>query len=140
MAEYFSIFARMLFNIRFDFASRSNTSTTNHHFFASPTIRLRWQRFVIRLHDESRSGTPLCRYLSRTVSSFIFVPDQHLAVKQCFGGSTFFIVSLLFPSFWKMKQKREKTSKKQISTSNRCSQHPFNGQKIQHATQFIPFS
>ena len=31
------------------FALRSNTSTANHHFFASPTIRLRLQRFVIRL-------------------------------------------------------------------------------------------
>ena len=41
------------------FTSRLNTSTSNYHFFASPTIRLRLQRFVIRLNDESRIGTPL---------------------------------------------------------------------------------
>ena len=40
-------------------ASRSNTSTLNHHFFASSTIQLRLQRFAICFDDESRSGTPL---------------------------------------------------------------------------------
>ena len=53
-----------LFDIRLTqipiFASRSNTSTANHHIFASPTIWLRYQSFGIRLDDESRSRTPLC--------------------------------------------------------------------------------
>ena len=35
------------------FALRSNTSTSNHHFFASSTIRLRLQGFVIRFDDKS---------------------------------------------------------------------------------------
>ena len=34
MAEFYSIFALI-------FASRSNTTTSNHHFFALPIIRLR---------------------------------------------------------------------------------------------------
>ena len=48
------------------FALRLNTSTSNHDFFALNTILLRLQRFAIRFNDESRSGTPLCRYLLGT--------------------------------------------------------------------------
>ena len=41
-------------------------------FFASPTIRLRYLKSVLRLDDKSRSGTPLRRNLSGTKSSFLF--------------------------------------------------------------------
>ena len=54
--EYYSIFASI-------FTSRSNTPTSNHHIFASSTIRLRLQRFAIHFNNESRSGTPLRRNL-----------------------------------------------------------------------------
>ena len=47
------------------FASRSNTSTSNHHFFASSTIQTRLQRLAIRF-TEHRSGTPVCRNLILT--------------------------------------------------------------------------
>ena len=57
LSECYSIFASI-------FTSRSNTSTSNHHFFALSTIRLRLQRFAIRFNDESRSGTPLNRNMS----------------------------------------------------------------------------
>ena len=53
-AESYSIFASI-------FASRLNTSTTNHHIFASPIIRLRYQSFAICLDNKSRIGTPLPR-------------------------------------------------------------------------------
>ena len=46
MAECYSIFALRL-----------NTLTLNHHFCDLSTIRLRLQRFVIRLEEESRIGT-----------------------------------------------------------------------------------
>ena len=59
-AEWYSIFASI-------FASKLNTSTSNHQFFALPTIGLRLQRFAIRLNDKSRSRTPLCRNLPRTI-------------------------------------------------------------------------
>ena len=57
MAEHFLIFDRMIFNIYFDICFEVQvTSTSNHHFFASPTIELRHQSF----DDESR---PLRRNL-----------------------------------------------------------------------------
>ena len=62
LAECYSIFALI-------FASRLNTSTANHHIFASPTIRLRYQSFGIRLDDEARSGTPLRQNLPATHSA-----------------------------------------------------------------------
>ena len=40
-------------------ALRSNTSPSNHHFFASLTIWLRLQRFAIHLDSKSWSWTPL---------------------------------------------------------------------------------
>ena len=40
-----------------------NTSTWNHHIFALPTIRHRYQSFGICLNDKSENGTPLCRNL-----------------------------------------------------------------------------
>ena len=52
------------------FASRSNTSTLNHQFFALPTIWLRHHSFGIRYGDESQSGTPLHRYL-KSIYSFV---------------------------------------------------------------------
>ena len=58
-AECYLIFASIL-------ASRSNTSTLNHHFFASPTIWVRHHIFGIRFDDESRSVTLLRWYLGRS--------------------------------------------------------------------------
>ena len=45
------------------FAWGSNTLTSNHHIFASPTIRLRYQSFGIRLNNESQTRIPLRRNL-----------------------------------------------------------------------------
>ena len=66
LAQCYSIFASI-------FASRSNTLTVNHHIFASPTIRPRYQSFSIRLDEEYRSGTPLCPNL--TTSSDLSHPQ-----------------------------------------------------------------
>ena len=63
------------------FALRSNTSTSNHHFFASSTIQLRLQRFVIRLDDKSRIGT-----LLRQNSMYIV---QHLTLNKVFPSQSF---------------------------------------------------
>ena len=54
---YYSIFSQMVFDICFE------VDTLPSIFCDSPTIRLRLQRFAIRLDNESQSGTPLCRYL-----------------------------------------------------------------------------
>ena len=51
------------------FASRLNTSTSNHHIFASSTIGLRYQILGIRLDGESRSVTPLCQNLPLSIFS-----------------------------------------------------------------------
>ena len=59
MAKYNSIFGQMLFDICFDIRFEGNTLTSNHHIFASPTIRLRYQSFGLHPNDESRIGTPL---------------------------------------------------------------------------------
>ena len=64
--ECYSIFASI-------FASRSNTSLSNHHIFASPTIQLRYQTFRICLDNEPRSGTLLCRNLPNTLESGIYL-------------------------------------------------------------------
>ena len=55
MAEYYSILGQILFEV--EYFNREPS------FFASPTIRLRLQRFVIRLDDKSQSGTQLHRSL-----------------------------------------------------------------------------
>ena len=47
-------------------ALRLNTLTSNNHFFASPTIQLRLQRFAIRLYDESQSGAPLRQNMKKS--------------------------------------------------------------------------
>ena len=56
----------MQFDIRFDIRFEVKYFNLNHHFFASSTIRLRLQRFTIRLDNKSRSETLLCRYLHWT--------------------------------------------------------------------------
>ena len=56
MAEYF-----LIFNIYFDIRLEVEYFDLYHQFFASPTLPLRLQRFVIRLDDESQSETPLRR-------------------------------------------------------------------------------
>ena len=58
-SECFTIFTLI-------FALRSNTSTSNHHLCDSSTIRLRMQRFVIPLEDESWIGPPIRRSLVLT--------------------------------------------------------------------------
>ena len=54
-----------IFDSVFDsiFNSGSSNSTSIHQFYYSASTRLRSPTFNIRLDDESRVGTPLCRYL-----------------------------------------------------------------------------
>ena len=60
MAEWYLIFSRMVFNIRFEV---EYFVASNHHFFAWPTIRLSASS-AIRLDNESRSSTSIRRNLS----------------------------------------------------------------------------
>ena len=54
----------------------TTTSTSNHSFLASPTIWLRYSRFVLRLDDESWSGTPLRRNLIRSDFTISFCTNK----------------------------------------------------------------
>ena len=71
--ECYSIFALI-------FASRLNNSTPNHQFFASSTIRLRHQAFMIHLDNKSRSGIPLCQNL---LTRLVYPKDKN---KLSFGN------------------------------------------------------
>ena len=48
------------------FDSRSSNSTLIHQLYYSASTWLRSQTFSIPLNNESRVGTPLCRYLETT--------------------------------------------------------------------------
>ena len=52
------------------FALRSNTSTSNHHFLASPTVQLRLQRFEIRRGTLLRRSLHRKGFLNRKVLNF----------------------------------------------------------------------
>ena len=69
------------------FASRSNTSTSNHNFFATPIIRLRHQSFDIRFDVESQIGTPLCPNLIATLGN---KPRLNKKMYNFFGTLMFF--------------------------------------------------
>ena len=64
LAKCYSIFASTL-------ALRSNTSTSNHHISALPTIRLGYQSFGIRLYGKS-----LSRNLASMINKKLFVLDE----------------------------------------------------------------
>ena len=88
MAEYYSILGQILFEV--EYFNREPS------FFASPTIRLRLQRFVIRLDDKSQSGTQLHRslvkwskYLSKSPVLILFLVSSELG---CFNH--FFCLTL----------------------------------------------
>ena len=69
------------------FALRLNTSTLNHHFFTLPTIRLKHQKFVIRLADQSRIGTPICRSLVPCTKSLLGLMSQSHVYSPFIGSS-----------------------------------------------------
>ena len=70
VGEYFDILPKCYSIFTLIFASRWNTSTSKHHFFAS-SIRLGLKRFAICFEDESWSGTPLRRNLLHTALKLV---------------------------------------------------------------------
>ena len=58
----------LIFDSVFDsiFDSGSSNSTSIHQFYYLASTQLRSPTFSICLYDESRGGTPVCRYLDRT--------------------------------------------------------------------------
>ena len=78
MAEYHLIFAQMLFNICFDIPFEVEYFDLEPSYFASPTIRLKLQRFAICFDNESWSLTLLCRYLMVKFPIMILPYSAHI--------------------------------------------------------------
>ena len=66
------------------FASRSNTLTLNHQFFALPTIRLRLQRFAIRLAVNLEAGprfAGICLLPNQSLGSFLIASIRTISFR-----------------------------------------------------------